>query len=263
MFLGNKIVYLELHKTGCSRVIELIKGFPQIEGAFTKKHDSFSDLTNNQKEIFNSAVKIGNVRNPWDWYVSLWAYGCQKNGRLYNATAGLKLKDILFSPGDLLRQRHEWKKAYSDVQNPENFKLWLRLLFDNSPASRYNKESFHISGASAHIGLFSLRFMRLYSKSFNSQLKILTSFSLFKDYFDNQLFIDHYIKNESLEEDFVLAMNSEGYNIDISSSQSLQKKERINYSKHLPYFEYYDADLKALVHEKEKLIIDKFNYQFK
>ena len=68
---SDKLVYLELQKTAstfiCSTLVDL------FGACVFARHGPLADED-------RSKFVIGSVRNPWDYYVSLWCFGCQKGG---------------------------------------------------------------------------------------------------------------------------------------------------------------------------------------
>lgn len=58
-------------------------------------------------------IIIGNIRNPYAYYVSLWAMGCREESYLYK----------------YIKQHYSDKiYLYEDVNNIENFQTWLREI---------------------------------------------------------------------------------------------------------------------------------------
>src|SRR4030095_1676667 len=84
MFINDKLVYLALHKTGCSHVLKLLSSIPDLDGRIIGKHNTIYEVSKRRLGNLSEKIKAGNVRNPWDWYVSLWAFGCMKKGGLYD-----------------------------------------------------------------------------------------------------------------------------------------------------------------------------------
>ena len=76
MFISNKLVYLELHKTGCSHIRRILS--IALDGELAGKHNKATKDLFTERRVF-----VGSVRNPWAWYVSLWGYGCDGNGVLH------------------------------------------------------------------------------------------------------------------------------------------------------------------------------------
>ena len=84
MLITDELVYLELQKTGCSHTIKILSALNNKNCKIIGKHNTYDSIPKEDQGNFESKLKIGNIRNPWDWYVSLWAFGCQKKGGLYN-----------------------------------------------------------------------------------------------------------------------------------------------------------------------------------
>lgn len=77
MFVSERFVYLELHKTGCTHIRDILNEL--LDGGLIGKHNQATPELFRQRKIF-----FGSVRNPWEWYTSLWAYGCDNRGALFN-----------------------------------------------------------------------------------------------------------------------------------------------------------------------------------
>ena len=88
MYLSKDLCYLELHRTGSVHILKLLeKYFPG--GKKIGMHNRANKETYNSKIFF-----LGSIRNPWDWYVSLWGKGCDGWGDLYTR---LTTKKIYFN----------------------------------------------------------------------------------------------------------------------------------------------------------------------
>ena len=70
MFISKKICFIELEKTGISAIKKFLKNHIQ-EGKITRPHDNVTNEILKKKLFF-----IGSIRNPLDWYISRWSYGC-------------------------------------------------------------------------------------------------------------------------------------------------------------------------------------------
>ena len=78
MFVTERLIYFGLQKTGGFHIRGLLKQYN--DGAPDGKHNHLKDLPDNK-------VVIGSIRNTWDWYVSLWAYGVSGKGAIRARTA--------------------------------------------------------------------------------------------------------------------------------------------------------------------------------
>ena len=97
MFISEQICFVEFGKTGCSFIREIFNENIK-SGRLTKIHDQ---ITNDL--ISSEIIKVGSIRNPLDWYISLWSFGCL-----------MKKKDPLYSNLTTLRLN---PKRLKDVEN--------------------------------------------------------------------------------------------------------------------------------------------------
>ena len=74
MFISDKIVFIHLQKTGGVHISQLLSKL--LEGEKQPGHLQVDPE-------YHSRFIIGSMRNPWDWYVSLWAYGCAGKGGIH------------------------------------------------------------------------------------------------------------------------------------------------------------------------------------
>ena len=135
MYIADRLIYVELPKTACTHIGKLLALV--VPGEQRGKHNKPSQAEFDRRPVF-----LGSVRNPWAWYVSLWAYGCQQEGMLWEALThgrgsvrGLGWRAAPIYAGrrwlHSLRQRPaEWQRLYSDVQDVQAFRTWLRWLHE-------------------------------------------------------------------------------------------------------------------------------------
>jgi len=274
MVVNDKLIYLQMQKTGCSHIAKLI--LQTVGGKQEGKHYNLYDY-NTGKYI------IGSVRNPWDWYISLWAFGCSGKGafRRYVAnTSGIQLKHLRhpfylmrqfidFSPIYFMRQFMNslpirlWEKTYADVYEPELFRDWLKLVYD--PQRKYDlKEGYAAHPVSGFCGFMTYRYCRLYLKNFYDLKvkKLLHNMSNLKKYDANNHLPDKMIRTESLEDDLISALSETGFMLNESQVKYIYDAERVNTSMHRERQFYYDEETRGLVLQKEKYLIDKYNYTF-
>ncbi len=171
MVVTDKVIYLQLQKTGCSHIERLLKThFPATTSSL--KHRRLPDRTQTEGKIV-----IGSVRNPWDWYVSLWSFGCISQGGARERSTSPNTLTVaqrhlrhnrsnlvplnLRLPKVLTHLRHElarpvsdYKRLYSDREDVAAFREWLRLLLD--PGRRFDSfQDYGYSEVCSHVGLFS------------------------------------------------------------------------------------------------------------
>ena len=273
MFAANQLLFLELQKTGGSHIRRLLKLY--TDGDVQGKHNRLLDTP-------DRAV-IGTIRNPWDWYVSLWAYGVGGKGALrprvekgvdfnyYYRMLPKTMGKNWLSPGeffssfqhDLFKPVGQWRQAYQDSSDPAQFQAWLRLLFDKK--RRFDiGEGYGFSPVSNHAGLLTYRYFRLLSLgSHIFHDRRLSSPEGVADY-DAELNISSsVIRMESLEEDFVRALTAAGVELTDKQVTEIVNKQggKTNISQRRPVVFYYDEETADLVAKGDAYLIEKYGYK--
>ncbi len=257
MFIGENIVYLDLQKTGSTHIAKVLKTIPSENGVKLRKHITFEQVPMNLRQDWTRKTILGSIRNPWSWYVSLWAYGCAgKGSMLKNHT---QFDWAFFKKNkkwDYLRiRRKKWRKVYGDVDDVRRFREWLRMVlltdemvwgFSNHPISRW-------------AGLYTYRYARLYLKDFHKQgswadLKTLQEYDAHNNWKQET------IRMESLTQDLSTFLFAMGIEMNDELEQLLSEKN--NTSHHRDYKDYYDKESISWVAEKDRFIIDKYQYDF-
>ena len=77
MIITQSWVYLDLQKTGCTFLREkLLQIFPSIGKSKSRKHSRCKD--------FHNGIRLMTIRDPFDYYYSLWSYGLDKRGAYHS-----------------------------------------------------------------------------------------------------------------------------------------------------------------------------------
>lgn len=263
MFLADKLIFLELHKTGSTHIRQLLSKY--VGGQVDGKHNAPSAEMLEAGKPF-----LGSIRNPWSWYVSLWTYGCEKKGLLYQRLnqpkrwevvaekrAG-KGKDAPRPPeGASAERANFW---YADPMNPDAFREWMRVVF--SPGCRQLLEpGYGGSPLGKAGGLMTFRYFRLFVKDTQKVPPKYKTLDMLKQLDAERCFIDHFIKTESLEADLINALAACGIALTEAQVAEMLATRKTNTStRPLSTKDYYDAETAALVGEHEKFITDKFSY---
>lgn len=288
MLISDKLIYLELPKTACSHIRDLLQLL--IGGEIIGKHNRPPSylLQKNDKFI------VGSIRNPWDWYVSLWAFGCDGKGSLYSRLTSKKIKKQglisfnelntinTFSLSILTRIILEnyckninlYKEIYSDSKNPKKFRQWLKLILElNSNKKFLLGDGYPFSSISTFAGLYTYYYIRIFAKKFSNiyTKKIKNTEELRKFDQDNNI-LHNVIRIEALESDLVEILNKTGHNVDWSDLETIStfkpnwhsnKNSKTNSSsRNKNYQYYYDLESIELVSRREKFIIQKYGYTF-
>jgi hypothetical protein len=268
MFISDKIIFLQLDKTASTHIAKLINSVSP--GTVLAKHSQLEGSAGDR-------CVIGSVRNPWDWYVSLWAYGCDSKGKIYKQlkrpfpkVCYRLFKQSALQPrdwGDAIRKAFNhskkdhayWKNLYSCVDDPILFRKWLLAIL-----SKDGKEL--LIGQYPHLplrefaGLLTFRFLFLFVEARTWRqmaTKIESQSELLALYRDHGI-VDRFIRMEQLEHD--LSSILKDLKIDFNQSDFILKN-KTNTSKHHDTSFYYDNETVDLVTEHDKLMISEFKYK--
>jgi hypothetical protein len=240
MFINHdrKIVYIHMPKSAGTFLtrffVENINGSKKIN--FNgDTHYGIELALNNINDIDNYTF-FSTVRNPWDWYVSLYEYVHNTN-------------------------RHEWILFGKEGLN---FESWLLNIVNcktnNNIINSRNKEEDKTSTFSLYKNLLKsqlgcgwLTHRLIYSSCIN-WLKFFEKLSLSDFESHNKVSIIKTEKLIDIENLDILTKNE----IDLLKSFS---KKNVNHNRK-KYSEYYNSYLMDLVLSKEKFIINKFGYNY-
>ena len=262
MLTTDRLVYLQLQKTGGTHVARLLT--EHLDAVQATKH---SRLTGDG----DGRYVLGSVRNPWDWYVSLWAYGRDGKGTLrtrLTAPAGRApgppTDRLLYAFNERRRPAREWEAVYDrDADEPEAFQTWLRLVLD--PDRRFDlHEGYGFSRVWRAGGLYSFRFLRLYTAPFRALMAgrpIRTTEGL-RAHYDEHRLADGYIRQERLNDDLLEVLRSQYPELPEERMQALlaSAAERTNTSGRRETGYYYSDETVRLVAERDGFLVDLFGY---
>ncbi|HCS64594.1 MAG TPA: hypothetical protein DIW64_11245 [Cellvibrio sp.] len=274
MFVSDSLIFVELHKTAGSHIGRCLNKI--LTGEQVGKHNVVPP------ELQNRFI-LGSIRNPWDWYVSLWGYGCDRKGSAFSQTTRRYSVDYYWrqlnkemgknwlNPAQYARQMLAdttkpvalWNEVYADSGNPELFRQWLRLMLDSK--RRFDiGEGYGFSPLSAHSGVLTYRYFKLFT-NLGAQLYSLPDLansSSLNDVWKQYGITNFVVRNEHLEADLIDALTSA--NIPLSDEQRLfilqGKNEKTNTSSRKSMDFYYDEESIALVKNKEDFIISRYGY---
>ncbi|MDQ6955939.1 MAG: hypothetical protein Q9M21_01960, partial [Mariprofundaceae bacterium] len=211
-------------------------------------------------------------RNPWDWYVSQWGFGCESQGGLFLRQTGMglsgygmrehpwfALRSILHQPWKAIKQ---WQYVYEDIKDPERFRLWLSMMFD--PARKQDiGNGYGHTNLSNFAGYFTYSYLYLYSRAiaglYSPRMRGKADICAFDQ---QQNMLNYTIRNESLNADLAQAANQLGIALGEEDYAALISAFRTNESARERDFSfYYNQATIDLVAEREAFIIDKYAYQ--
>ncbi len=274
LFITKHLIYLELQKTGGSHIRRLLEHY--ADGVAVGKHNRLQDNPDNK-------AVIGSIRNPWDWYVSLWAYGASGIGAIRSRTSHrldfdyyyrmlpksmgknwISVSELITSiRHDIVKPVSRWQHTYTDAEDAALFRAWLKLLFDKK--RRFDiGEGYGFSPLSQHAGLLTYRYFRLFTQGdgvFNDNR--LAHPELIAHYDQQHTILTDIIKMESLEDDFIRILRDTGITLTDEQLHSLMNKDegKTNASRRKSMAYYYDSETIDLVAHGDKYLIDRYGYQ--
>ena len=250
MFKHKDFIYIQMQKTGCSHIAVLLNHL--FEGIVERKHQPA-----NEAELVACDYFFSSIRNPWDWYVSLWTFGVLGKGGLKQRLTS----EHYIGPLSEQRDPSIWREVYDDVNCVESFRKWLSLLhaYENR---YYLGEKYGESTTSKHCGFMTHRFLYLCCKDFaqltnNIDIQNLADIKKFEQ---KSNYVEFFIRQESLEDDLCEAISKIRIlkSDDLNYIYSLKKTNISQRTRHIS--EYYDDDTSNIILKRDSLIIEKFGY---
>jgi len=269
MFLSDNLCYLDLHRSGSTLLVQLLNKYIP-NGKIIGIHIRADHNIYKSKRFF-----LGSIRNPWEWYVSIWSFGCAQRGGLYKRLVSQKVhfNNLGFKTNPLLasyvffqqfwRPLSLWQSLYSDPKSIENFRAWLKLVLGGSRIHDI-AEGFNFSSINKFAGLLTYRYLVFYSSDIKSLYNnSITSYEKLKEFDQQHNILNYTIRNESLEENFFKVLLDLNIKISDKEKNNIKNLKRGKWGvwRDTKLSDFYDDECMNLIQEKEKLIIDKYDYK--
>ncbi len=271
MLIAKDFIYLELQKTGGTHIRRVLKDL--VGGEIIGKHNRASSTLFATGKPF-----LGSIRDPWEWYLSLWAYGCDQKGEIFKQLTRPKVKPtrsslkalewrrdpyatLLVLLSDSARNPEQWQKTYQDVNDAGAFRDWLHMI--HAPSCVRGLKSYGHWPMNHSMGLLTFRYLKLYCTR-SDQRSILNQVSTRSqavDYESKHCFVESFIRNEALESNLFDFLNLSGIAISSAAKEHVISRPRTNSSSSRQSAKfYYDTASERLIGDRDKLIVDKFGY---
>lgn len=235
MIITERFVFIHMHKTGGQTLNDIIQRcIPghRVVGYHYPRSEVPPECTD--------TPLVGMVRNPWDWYVSWYAFNKRPNiqNQLFTVVSDGGGADFKSTVTNLINLGSDCpvSKRYRDDL--------IRLLpesLDNNRGVGLTKDSIR-SFSDNDSGYYSWLFDRMLGNSNADQALVG--------------------KYENLQDDFLAIMKQ----LSVKETEVLKlefdKCARKNCSRHSHYSHYYDDELRDLVARKEGRLIEKYDYAF-
>jgi hypothetical protein len=252
----KNFIYLDVYKTGSTHIEHLLKLITTEPEIRKNRHAPLTKV----HPIRGKSGKFvfATVRNPWDWYVSMWSYGHTKENPLFN-----HIKEAV--------SEAEFKALY-DVNSPTtSFPLWLRSIHDPGFLARILKgHRLPKSGLANFMGFYTYRFMRVtlpypelllrqpFIRSLDGAIAMQKRLHQY----------DVILKSETLDDDFAdfVVTHRSRCGFAEKAGDVVRKNAAAHKNTSVrtlsSYQDYYTDDLRDLVGRRDRLFIDLFDYSF-
>lgn len=223
--------------------------------------------------ILNSGrIIAGTVRDPWDWYISMWAYGCDGEGVIHNRLTGRRRvlghgyrDSLLIGIGnflhELIRSRRRWREVYTDSSSPEKFRSWLTAVLDPS-RSRALGENFHRSTLSGFAGFYTYRYCRLFHRTLDHLYDgSVDDTETLRNIDRRSNIVQVMMRTEDLTRGILQLLDAAGVDLSPEEIDSIRDMTPTNPStrKRETSF-YYDGATSEMVRMRDSLIVEKYGY---
>ncbi len=259
--VSEKLVYLELQKTASTLIGSVLVDLFGAEHRYPKHGPLPTDC--------EPPFVVGSVRNPWDYYVSLWSFGGQGDGGMHRRLTQRNLRRAwraLPRPAPLLAELRkptsDWRSTYAEPHTPEKFRSWLSKVHDARRAGQI--EAPYGGGGLRHVaGYATYRYCRLYSGDLETVLRATSPAELRSSMAASTL-PNAFIRMEHLADDLLEAVRQAGYGVDDALERAVRERADIavNRSEHRRYTDYYDDTSRQLVAQRDALIVERHGYAF-
>lgn len=246
-------IYLDVYRTGSTHVIRLLKLICEAKPVREHRHSS---ITKGRPWPFGIGKPVfTTVRNPWDWYVSLWAYGTD------GKSAIRRYLEASLDAGQLAA-------LYDKQDAASSFRRWLHFMHDPANLDRLMQEHLPQSHLASRIGLYSYRFLRVTTRYPRALLRpplVRNPQSALRYHRLNKSY-DLAMRNETLEEDLIafVTAHPKGFRPEAAKIITRESMRPMNFSTRTldTYRHYYGEAEMELVAERDRFFLDEFGYRF-
>jgi hypothetical protein len=285
VLVNDRMILLRLRKCATTQVAAIVKIV--VGGTFRKSVELGGGRPTSHGRLdipVEGRRVVGTIRDPWSWYVSLWAYGCAGRGGLHKrVTRDRSARSVLGAAWREARSRRrlprevlagfrvgkhgstDWSGLYADVDDVAAFRAWLELVLDPGQAPLVDP-CYAGSGLPDVVGLLTWRYLALFSRDAEPLLRpgLLRSADEVRSFDATQNVCDDLVRTDRIAEEMPRLLARAGYVLDDDQQARLaeltHQDARRNVSSHRSWLEYYDPSTIALVAARDRLIVERHGF---
>ncbi len=235
MITTDKFVFVHMHKTGGQSLGHIIE-----DCVPSMRHIGYHYPYHLLPQEYAQLPVVGMVRNPWDWYISWFAFNTRPdigNPLFYIVSDGCQ--------ADYRQTITNLANLCTDTEGARyHRKALLEILPDTLEGNTgvgLSKECIRNIEPS-DIGYYSWQFRRMHGNIDRAEA--------------------HIGRFENLQDEFLGIMQR----LDVAETDAIrarfERAPRLNSSSHSHYSLYYDDELRQLIATREKDLIERYGYQF-
>ncbi|MGD1913891.1 MAG: hypothetical protein ACFB2X_24545 [Rivularia sp. (in: cyanobacteria)] len=266
MIITNNFVFVHLHKSGGTFVGKtILKLFPEA-----RQIGYHYPITMIPPEYQNLPV-LGVVRNPWDFYVSYYAFQKSLVAKFEAEKGNLSQTEYQSLVDRGIDPRNGIDILFDVLSNEgklDFFQTTTNFLNLGSPAGKLDEV---LELMPAELGRRG-KFTPIQKQGFRGMNIIRDDLEKIRDtgkgfytfLFEHIYGIEnnvYFARMETLRQDLINILQQFGIEINQLKQEFIKSAARENVSNHKNYLSYYTAELENLVKEKDALVIDKFDYK--
>jgi len=197
------------------------------------------------------------VRNPWNWYVSLWSHGMDGHSAIRRF-----LKEKM--------PERQVAELYSAANPKESFQRWLAVIHNPDFVNKFLGEGYPRSKLSPVMGLYTYRFQRVTTRFpyFFLRPWFIKNPEEIAEFHRHRKVYQTVLRTENLTADFTNFIRTHGERCGFKPEaenivNEMSRLKRNASTRLLPHYrDYYDEESRRCVELRDHFFIDEFGYQF-
>ena len=271
MLTSDKLILVELHKTGAARLQKVLGDVLGGEKSGGRRQSYADELAVLGKPV------VGYLCNPLSWYLEQWQLGCAGKGDIHKrltsdvrwAQLNTRLKNREGKEGSKPDRKqipegwgpeHARDFWYADAENPEAFREWLRAVVSERGLRKLVDHAYGSSPMSRMAGLMSYQFFNMFVRGAENMEKSVDSMEALASLHEGQKITTHFIRAESIGADLKRVLDA--LQVPLSDDQRAAVeglKDRAGAAE-AANIRFYDAASLRLVAKREAFLNQLFGY---